>query len=68
MRRRLGAWFRAQLRDQFGPMSPPVDDFGGRLRELGRLAATVAPKLEGEARRIVAELGTAKSDEAAEAG
>jgi hypothetical protein len=49
-------------------MSPPVDDFGERLRELGRAAASVAPKLEGEARRIVAELGAAKNEEVAEAG
>jgi hypothetical protein len=68
VRRRLGSWFRAQLRDRVGPMSPPVDDFGERLRELGRAAASVAPKLEGEARRIVAELGAAKNEEVAEAG
>jgi hypothetical protein len=62
VRRRLGAWFRAQLRERVGPMSPPVDDFGERLRELGRIAASLTPRLEGETRRIVAELGAAQTD------
>lgn len=58
VRRRLGAWFRGELRAHFGPMTPPVDDFGDQLVALGRVAASLAPRVELEARRIVAELLT----------
>lgn len=56
VRRRLGAWFRGALRERFGPMSPPIDDFGEQLRELGRVSASLTPRLPEETRRIVAEL------------
>jgi hypothetical protein len=68
VRRRLGAWFRGQLRERVGPMSPPVEDFGEQLRELGRVAAALTPRLAGETRRIVAELGAAAVDGAVEPG
>jgi hypothetical protein len=57
VRRRLGVWFRGRLRDQFGPLRPPVADFGEQLRRLAALAATLAPHLPGETSRIVVELG-----------
>jgi hypothetical protein len=63
VRRRLGAWFRGALRERFGPMSPPIEDFGEQLRELGRIAAGLAPRLEGETRRIVAELTARSKDD-----
>jgi len=63
VRRRLGAWFRAQLRERVGPMSPPVEGFGERLRELGRIEASLTPRLEGETRRIVAELSAVQTDD-----
>jgi hypothetical protein len=63
VRRRLGAWFRGALRERFGPMSPPIEDFGEQLRELGRLSASLAPRLEGETRRIVAELAARARDD-----
>ncbi|MEA2524148.1 MAG: hypothetical protein QOF73_1375, partial [Thermomicrobiales bacterium] len=67
VRRRLGAWFRAQLREQVGLMSPPVENFGEQLREVGRVAATLTPRLEAETRRIVAELGAQQRNELTEA-
>lgn len=64
VRRRLGAWFRGALRDRFGPMSPPIDDFGEQLRELGRVAAALAPRLETETRRVVSELAARPNEDA----
>jgi hypothetical protein len=67
VRRRLGAWFRAALRERFGPMSPPVVNFGEQLRELGRTSADLAPRLHGETIRIVADLATQQADTSDEA-
>jgi hypothetical protein len=55
IRRRLGAWYRSQLRELVGPMTPPIPNFAGALQELARAGATVAPRVEAEAHRIVTE-------------
>ena len=56
VRRRLGAWYRAQIRERVGPLPPPVPDFARALGDLGRVAATLTPALETETRSVVAEL------------
>jgi hypothetical protein len=56
VRRRLGAWYRGQLRELVGPMRPPIDNFPKALQNLAKAGASVAPRLESEARRIVIEL------------
>ena len=56
VRRRVGAWFRGELRAAVGPLNPPVPDLPNRLRELGMLSRELAPRLPGEVRRIVDEL------------
>jgi hypothetical protein len=56
VRRRLGAWYRAQLRERCGPMWPPVENFGAQLQQLGRAAASLNPQLPRETRRIVRAL------------
>jgi hypothetical protein len=56
VRRRVGAWYRRQLRDRIGPLLPPVSDLPSRLAEIGKVGAELAPRLEAEARRIVQEL------------
>lgn len=60
VRRRLSAWYRGQLRDQIGPLPPPVADFPRRLEEIGRLGAALAPQFERETERVVAELVAAR--------
>lgn len=57
VRRRLGAWFRGELRDRVGPLNPPVGDLPGVLRELASIGAELAPRLPEETERIVLELG-----------
>jgi hypothetical protein len=56
VRRRLGAWYRSQIRERAGPLPPPVDDFARTLQDLGRIAASLSPALEVETRRVIAEL------------
>jgi hypothetical protein len=62
VRRRLGAWYRARLRDAVGPLLPPVENFGERLREIGEAAAELAPQLESQTARIVRELIAARAE------
>lgn len=66
VRRRLGAWYRARLRDAVGPLLPPVENFGERLREIGEAAAQLTPHLESQTARIVRELIAARPESSEE--
>lgn len=57
VRRRLGAWYRRELRERVGPLLPPVDDLPAALMEVERAGAAIEPGLPAELERIVAELG-----------
>ncbi len=57
VRRRLGAWFRGELRERVGPLNPPVANLPGVLRQLAAIGAELAPQLPKETERIVYELG-----------
>ena len=65
VRRRLGAWYRGQLREAVGPLRPPVPNLPRVLAELGRAGAALAPQLDAEARRVIAELVAGRDVEAA---
>ena len=62
VRRRLNAWHRARLREAVGPLTPPIDNLGDCLQELGKVAASLAPRIEDEAARIVRELIAERSE------
>lgn len=66
VRRRIGAWFRDQLIEQYGVITPPVDDFPALLQELGKSARELQPATETATKRIIAEMleEVAKPDEA----
>ena len=67
VRRRLGAWFRGEIRDRVGPLNPPVADFPEMLRQLAAISAELAPRVPAEAERIVLDLIAAKAEESDEA-
>jgi hypothetical protein len=67
VRRRLSAWYRGILRDRFGPILPPAADLPSILRQLSDAARDLAPRAERELERIVLELVTDASSEAAPA-
>ena len=56
VRRRLGAWYRGQLRDRFGPIDPPVADLPAIVRQLADAGRDLAPRAEQELERIVRQL------------
>ena len=56
VRRRLGAWYRGELRDRFGPLDPPVADLPSILRQLADAGRDLTPRANDELERIVREL------------
>jgi hypothetical protein len=56
VRRALGSWFRGQIRAEFGPITPPVDDFGLLLDALGRFSRTLTRATEERLERIIDEM------------
>jgi hypothetical protein len=56
VRRRVGTWYRAQLRARVGPLPPPIPDLPRTLSELARIGTELAPRVEAEAVRVVREL------------
>ena len=55
IRRRLGFWFRGEVRAAVGPLAPPIGHLPRTLREVGAVAAAIAPRVMDEATRIVLE-------------
>ncbi len=56
VRRRLGGWWRAELRDRVGPLLPPIADLTAELDRVAAAGRDLAPRLPDELERIVAEL------------
>jgi hypothetical protein len=56
VRRRLGAWYRGQLRERLGPIPPPVGNLQDVLDQVAAAAREIAPRAELELERIVLEL------------
>jgi hypothetical protein len=56
VRRAIGSWFRGQIREEFGPIYPPVDDFGAMLDALGRFSRTLTTATETRLDRIIDEM------------
>jgi len=56
VRRRLGAWWRRELRNRVGPLAPPVADLPAALDAVARAGRELAPRLPEELARVVGEL------------
>jgi hypothetical protein len=59
VRRMVGSWYRAQIREEFGPILPPVEDFGSVLDAIGRYCRSLEPELAVTITRVIEELVTA---------
>jgi hypothetical protein len=58
VRKTVGAWYRSRLRDEFGPIPPPVPDFGALLDDLGRYGRGLQPELERMTAQVIEDLVT----------
>jgi len=56
VRRLVSSWFRAQVRQEFGPLSPPVDNFEHLLESVGQFSRSLAPVAEAKTWAIVEQL------------
>jgi hypothetical protein len=56
VRRRLGAWYRTELRDRVGPIPPPVSDLPRELRRIAAAGREVSPQVDRELEQIVSSL------------
>lgn len=56
VRRAVESWFRGKIRDEFGPIHPPVDEFGAVLDALGRFSRTLTPATEARLECIIDEM------------
>jgi hypothetical protein len=57
VRRRLGSWFRGEIRDETGPLDPKIADLAPVLQHLATISARLAPQIPDQIQRIVTELG-----------
>jgi hypothetical protein len=55
VRRRIGSWFRERLREDFGPILPPVDDFSAVLMKLSNRARELRPEVAAATEDIIME-------------
>jgi hypothetical protein len=56
VRRRVGAWYRGALREQLGPILPPVTDLPATLQLVAKSSHELARHAECELARVVREL------------
>ena len=61
VRRRLGSWYRQQLRDTLGPISPPRSDVDRVVSEIAAVSRTLATELRGQVTRFVSEIAEKQS-------
>ncbi|HYI24075.1 MAG TPA: hypothetical protein VD767_01580 [Thermomicrobiales bacterium] len=58
VRRMLGSWYRQRLREDLGPMMPPVADFGAALETVGRVCRSLERELDEMTDRIIEDVLT----------
>lgn len=56
VRRRLGSWWKGELRARVGPLSPPVADLPAALTAVAAAGRELQPRLPAELERVVGEL------------
>lgn len=66
VRRAIGSWYRSRLREQFGPIHPPVSDFGDLLDRLGHYSRSLHPEVTRVTSQVIEEM-VAESQPLAEA-
>jgi hypothetical protein len=56
VRRAIGSWHRSRIRDQFGPILPPVANLDAILDQLARFSRSLQPQVAVVTAEIIAEL------------
>jgi hypothetical protein len=56
VRRMAGSWFRSQVREAFGPIPPPVENFPALLQQLGKYTRSLTADVAVKTDQIIEEL------------
>lgn len=56
VRRAIGSWYRSRIREQFGPIRPPVRNFGALLEELGAYSKSLHPEIVHVTMRVIDDM------------
>lgn len=56
VRRTAGAWMRARIRQEFGPIEPPVDDMNALIRRLRLYSRSLTPEVTAHTYEVIREL------------
>ena len=56
LRRRLGSWYRGEIRAAAGPVPPDVHDFPAMLQELAAISRAVSKRLPERVNEVIREL------------
>ncbi len=56
VRRAIGAWYRSRIRERFGPIHPPVENFGALLEQLGHYSRSLQPEMAAVTRQVIDDL------------
>ncbi len=56
VRRAIGAWYRGRIREQFGPIQPPVENFHDMLDALARYSKSLHPEVAVVTARVIEEM------------
>lgn len=56
VRRMAGAWMRARLRDEFGPIAPPVADLDALVRQLRVYSRSLIPEVSAYTQEVIQQL------------
>jgi len=65
-RKAVGSWYRSRIREEFGPIPPPVASFGQLLDDLARFCRSVQPEVATVTERVIEDLVTAPQPAAEE--
>lgn len=59
VRRRIGAWYRQVLLDEFGPLDPPLPNFGDVLNDIGTFTRSLRNDIPARSQEIILDMVTA---------
>lgn len=63
VRRKLGAWYRAELRREIGPLAPPVIDLPRAIDRIEEVARRVAPGIPAMITQVTREIMATRAEE-----
>jgi hypothetical protein len=58
VRKAIGAWYRSRIREEFGPVPPPVANLGRLLDEMAGFCRSIQPEVVNVTRQVIEDVVT----------